>query len=688
MTPSASGSRPVALGPGSQTTPPIADARDPFNRLYLPLLEHIGTPVWILNLDPLRFVWANQSALECWNVQSIEQLQARNLEQELPAAVLRRLQMYGKEFLQGTARFTELWSVQPCSMPKVLRVTLSGMRLPGGRTLVCCEALNEQLLLPESVRSVEALWHTPVMITLYDSKGIPLYQNPAARKAVSDADIPLYQRFATEDAYARFVEALEEQDHERLVTQMQTARGKRWHEITACRCFDPVTGEHALLLSEFDISYLKETEAKADYFTHHDPLTGLPNRTQVNRQFQAHLDDCVARNETAALLFIDLDRFKNVNDSLGHSLGDELLVIVAARLRSALRETEEVARLGGDEFLVMVTLPNNSNETINVIAKRLHDVLSKPISVGGRELTMTFSIGISRFPQDGTDMQTLMQNADLAMYQAKREGRNQSVYFKTQMTTAAQSRMDLETRLRQALEGDDFQLYFQPRLAVRSNKVVGAEALIRWCDREKGLISPAAFIPICEDTGLIVPLSNWVLEAACRQERAWQATGRKLSVSINVSARQFLDKQFLKTTESILAKTGADPRHLELELTESLLVGNDDNTIKTLMALVDMGFRIAIDDFGTGYSNLAYLHRYPISCLKIDRSFISSNDTPRAITEMIIAMGKMLKVTFVAEGVETEEQLAWLRTLECHEYQGYLFSPPVPVAKFEALLDR
>ncbi|MFH1813891.1 MAG: EAL domain-containing protein [Pseudomonadota bacterium] len=434
-----------------------------------------------------------------------------------------------------------------------------------------------------------------------------------------------------------------------------------------------------------DISELKRSEAKLDYLAHHDPLTDLPNRLLMQSRIQ-HAIERAARNRChLALLFIDLDRFKNVNDSLGHPAGDELLAAIAKRLRSRLREVDTLARLGGDEFVLLIeemTVP----EDAAIVAQMLIDLLTAPFSLSqGSEIYIGASIGISVFPDDGSNVTELIQHSDVAMYQAKEAGRGAFRFYTEAMSRAAQDRLHLDTRLRRALERGEFTLHYQPQIDMASGRLTGAEALVRWIDPEEGVISPARFIPVAEETGLIVPIGEWVLRTACAQVRAWRDAGQVLTVAVNLSARQLQQADLAQRVAALMAEFGIGPNWLEFELTESMLAGEQASTEMRLRELKALGIALSIDDFGTGYSSLAYLKRFPIDVLKIDQSFVRDiphdrNDMEIAAT--IIAMAHTLKMRVVAEGVETLEQLAFLKERDCDAWQGYLYSKPLPGEEF------
>ncbi len=440
-----------------------------------------------------------------------------------------------------------------------------------------------------------------------------------------------------------------------------------------------------------DITERKEAEKRIMHLATHDVLTNLPNRTLLHERIthalaQAHSSGCYV-----AVIFIDLDKFKVINDSLGHDTGDLLLQEVAKKLSVSLREQDTVARQGGDEFIVV--LPElKHTEDAAVAAQKLLSVLSEPFMVKTYELHTGASMGISIYPDDGQDVEALMKGSDTAMYHAKENGRNNYQFFAAHMHAIAAERLSLETKLRHALERDEFMLYYQPIVLCDSGEVIGAEALLRWQQPQLGWVSPAKFIPVAEDTGLIGPLGAWVFRIACLQVRAWLDAGYVLPrVAVNLSTRQFRQKNLIEVISQAMSETGIGPQHIEIEITESLLMERADEAVVKLKELSGMGIRISIDDFGTGYSSLSYLKRFPIDKLKIDQSFVRDVDTDpddAAIVIAIIAMAHSLNVKVVAEGVETAEQLAFLQRHGCDECQGYYFSRPLPALDVARQLPR
>jgi diguanylate cyclase (GGDEF)-like protein/PAS domain S-box-containing protein len=438
-----------------------------------------------------------------------------------------------------------------------------------------------------------------------------------------------------------------------------------------------------------DISDRKGAEERIQYLATHDGLTGLPNRVMFGQLLGLAIETARRYDRKAAVLFIDLDRFKVINDTLGHEAGDVLLREMAARLRECLRASDVVARLGGDEFVVLLQ-EINSAEQATVVARNILSVVMKPVDILGQECRVTASIGICMHPADGQDDHAIMKNADMAMYLAKEEGKNTFAFFSERMKPQSIERLTLETSLRRALELEEFALHYQAKVDFKTGVITGVEALLRWHNPELGAISPARFIPLAEETGLIVPIGKWVLRTACRQSVAWRNEGLPpVRMSVNLSMRQLNDEGLVREIAAVLAETGMEPSMLELEVTESSIMHNAARAVDVLTAIKDLGVRLAIDDFGTGYSSLAHLKRFPIDTLKVDRSFIREvpNDAEdKAIAEAIIAMGKTLSLTVVAEGVETPQQQAFLSEKLCDEMQGYYFSTPVAAQDFAELL--
>ncbi len=433
-----------------------------------------------------------------------------------------------------------------------------------------------------------------------------------------------------------------------------------------------------------EVAERQQAEERVMHLANHDALTGLPNRRLLIDRLGQALALAHRENHQVAVLFMDLDRFKTINDSLGHMTGDALLQNVARRLSETLREGDTVSRLGGDEFVVV--LPSlDQPKAAEKVALKLVDALAPPIHLGGQELRVSASIGISLFPEDGRDTETLLRNADSAMYHAKDMGRNNYQFFMEQMNVAAAERLRLENDLHRALERQEFELHFQPRVSVANGLACGIEALIRWRHPERGLVLPGHFIPVAEDTGLIVPIGEWVINEACRQGTAWCAAGLpQIPVAVNLSPRQFRQSNLVDTVARAIERHGWPCKLLELEITEGVLMQQTSETLKTLEALNRLGVGLAIDDFGTGYSSLSYLKRFPVDFLKIDQSFvrdIAVDPDDATIVTAIIGLAHSLGLTVVAEGVENASQLDFIREAGCDEAQGYHIGRPMPAGQ-------
>lgn len=506
-----------------------------------------------------------------------------------------------------------------------------------------------------------------------------------------DDACPLHETMLTDNV------ALEEHIH-------YDAYGKKlYFEVSTTPIHDSTGKIIQVIHLARDITERKKAEEQIKHLAYYDNVTGLPNRTFYKELLARAIAYAKRNDQILATLFIDLDSFKQVNDTLGHDIGDQLLKAVGERLTKSLRKSDEVARmdseqtidtvsrLGGDEFIVLLR-GIAKIEDAAIVAKRILKDISEPLELGGHEVSTTASIGISIYPTDGEDVKSLMKSADLAMYHAKDKGKNNSQFYSKTMNVTVLKRLVIENDLRKAIERNEFMLYYQPKVAVKNQKIVGAEALLRWKHPESGIVSPMEFIPVAEETGLILPIGEWVIRTACSQNKEWQKSGfEPMSIAVNLSNRQFEQPNLLEIIIRILKDVDMATKYVELEITESTLMKSPDTAISILNELKDIGITISIDDFGTGYSSLEYLKRIPLNSLKVAYPFIkniltSADDA--AIAKTIITLAHSMNLNVIAEGVETEQQLKFLQELGCDEVQGYLFSRPLPADEFTKLLEK
>ncbi|MGF7173772.1 bifunctional diguanylate cyclase/phosphodiesterase [Azospirillum doebereinerae] len=574
-----------------------------------------------------------------------------------------------------------------------LFLLLRAMSATRARALVLAERMTESLMRRDAERK-QLFTQAPLGIALIDRDGRMIDANPAfaraaglEREALAGLDLRL--RAADPAVLAALDTAIRGESGKLETDQPLLVGGRRNHFSLH---FQPVTAHGELLfvlVFAEDIGEKRRAEQHIQYLAHFDALTGLPNRVLLFDRIAQALREARRDGGKVGVLFIDLDRFKVINDSLGHSFGDEVLRSVAKRLQSGLRESDTVGRLGGDEFLIVVRRMNEPGDAA-AIAEKVVAHLASPFAVGGQSFVVTPSVGISLYPDDADDVEGLIRCADIAMYSAKEQGRNGYRFVTKEMGAKSRERMDLEGSLRQAIRDGELFLVYQPQVDTIDGRLVGLEALVRWRHPQEGLIMPGRFLPVAEETGLVVAMGDWVLFEACAQIRRWRDRfGLDVPVAVNVSGAQFRDGQLPAKVAHALEANGLSGPELEIEVTESTLIEDVPAAAETLAALKARGVLIALDDFGTGYSSLSYLHRFPIDKLKIDRSFIhdlSTGASNASVPRAIVGLGRSLGLSVIAEGVETEEQLQLLRDLSCESYQGFLFSRPVPVEQVDALL--
>ncbi|OHC62061.1 MAG: hypothetical protein A2045_04115 [Rhodocyclales bacterium GWA2_65_20] len=538
-----------------------------------------------------------------------------------------------------------------------------------------------------------------IIITRHEPGGNPVvYVNPAFQRITG---------YTAEEAVGRDCRFLHGSDHDQpalegiraalrerreghaLLKNYRKDGSQFWNDLHIAPVLDDAGQVSHYVGIQNDVTEQIRYQQELEFQANHDTLTGLANRNLLKDRIAQTIAYATRYQKALAVVFIDLDDFKFVNDSLGHPTGDQLLQMAAERLRLCVRDSDTLARVGGDEF-VLVLFDHAADEPVAETLQRVLAAIARPFQIGQHEFNLSCSIGYALLPSDGETPETLLKHADIAMYHAKAQGKNNIQPYCADLNARIDQRLRLEADLRRAIENDQFFLCYQPQIGLAGDDVIGVEALIRWRHPEHGVISPLSFIPLAEETGLIVPIGDWVLRTACVQARAWQAAGLPPTrVSVNLSARQFMQKNLAQSVRSALAESGLDPRRLELEITESMIMHNAELFIATLRELKSIGVDLAIDDFGTGYSSLSYLKRFPVDRLKIDQSFVRDLDADAdsaAIAQAVITLGHNLGLRVIAEGVETTPQLEFLRSNSCDEIQGYYYSKPLPDAELRKFL--
>lgn len=648
------------------------------------VLRRLTAPFWIFDIDRSRILFANASACLLWQAKDEAELYARDLTQNMSAMVSKRLQQYRVDFIERDATFTEQWTLYPNGEPTSVMVVYKGYRLSDGRMGMQCEVVERSDNAPENLRSAEALLHTDVMITLYSFNDEMLYMNPAARNAAMRSKHKFSDLFLNAKDHENTLLAIEKTGEHRLVSRVFTGVGPRWYDLSAKRCTDAVTGEPALLVTAIDVSELKVARDKAKFFADRDQLTGCYNRTFIQHHFETLVNAQIGK---CALIYFDIDKFKNINDGFGHEMGDVVLRKLASRARKLIRIGDVMARLGGDEFVMLLHDIQNERNLDHKV-NDLRRAFSAPIHHGGTHLSVTVSMGVTIFEPKNVEFDNALRDADVALYISKQDGRDKATYFSEEIGAKVKERRLFEADIKRGIEGDEFVLYYQPRIDLRSGRIVSAEALVRWEHPQQGLVPPDRFIPICEDTGMIERLGQRVLEMGCQQAMKWSREGVDIGVSINISPRQFQNNQLLKTLEKFAQIPGFPRQKVELEITENVLIGDRDRIADKLHTITKLGYRIAIDDFGTGYSNLSYISQFPLNCIKIDKSFISQLPRSGPIIQLILTLAKQVNAIAVAEGVETQQEYDWLLAESCDQVQGYYLSKAVPVDALMATVEK
>ncbi len=644
----------------------------------------LQTPIWVFDIDNARVVFANAQACHMWQAKTEKELRERDMSQDMSPTVSKRLKQYQADFLERDAYFKEMWTLYPNGVPTSVMVVFRGFRLLDGRMAMQCEVLGQADDEPENLRSAEALLHTDVMITLYAVNGPPLYMNPAARNATDDSSKTLSNLFVDQTDYDLMMFELDGAGEHRQVAKVSSGNQERWFDLSAKQCSDAVTGEPAILLTAIDVSELKIARDKARYLADRDQLTGCYNRAFLQK-FMGRLGR--KGSLKSALLYFDVDRFKQINDTFGHELGDIVLRELAQRSQKAMEPKGIVVRLGGDEFVVLFENIDDDEEFM-LHVERLFADISSPIFSGTTSFSVHASMGIAVFDPSQSDLDTVLRQADIALYASKKGGRNRYTVYDEEMGLAAQERVKLEYQIKEAIDNQEFLLHLQPRIDVKSGQIVSAEGLARWEHPRRGLMMPNTFIPICEETGMIEKLGQQVLEMGFDLASRWRDANIDCSLSVNISPRQFANDRMMDALRAYSEQPGFPHGKIELEVTETVLIGDHHDIAARLQRITDMGYQVAIDDFGTGYSNLSYISRFPLNCLKIDRSFVSQLPASGPIIRLILALGKQIGATIVAEGVETKEQYDWLCEHDCDQIQGYWVARPAPLEAFEALFNK
>ena len=643
------------------------------------MARRLQVPIWIYDVDNNRVLHANQSACDLWQAKSEAELQERNFGADMSPTVLNRLKQYQAAFLERDAEFTEQWTLYPNGTPKSVLIIYRGYLTQDGRMAMQCEAVSEAVQTPQNLRSAEALLYTDVKITLFSREGPPLYMNPAAQSVFPSNLRNFADLIVDPNVHQKLLSQVDVLGEFSIVTKVKTLEGTRWFDLTGKKCIDAVTGKPAILLTAFDVSELKEARDTAYRLANHDQLTDLHNRAYLQHFYEA----LVERQDTEeyAAVFFDVDRFKLINDRHGHAAGDTVLQHIARQCRAIIGVDDLVARIGGDEFVIIMS-GTRKRAALDARIADLRLAISRPILHNQTLVDVEISIGVATFSPRLSSFESVLRKADLALYASKENGRNQVTFFTEEMGAASRTREQIEVELKHAVKHNEFTLFYQPRLDIASNKIIGAEGLVRWNHPMRGLIMPNDFIPICEETGLIDELGRLVLELGCRQAIAWHEAGLELEISLNVSPRQFNDRALLGTLEYFAKLPNFPVGKVELEITENALIGDHNAIADKLRIISALGFSIAIDDFGSGYSNLSYISRFPLSCLKIDRSFIEQLPQSGPIVRLILTLGQQLGATVVSEGIETHEQLRWLHQNDCNQAQGYLIARPLPLEDF------
>lgn len=646
----------------------------------LAVFEQSRTATWVYDFDLHRIIWANASALALWEAPDLAELAARDLGADMSSSVRMRLGQMAYELARG-AVVDEPWTIYPHGLPRPLICRFRGCRGADGRVAMLAEGTRVGTEEHSLLSAAQVMVYTTAMVSTYAADGSCTWANLAARTAFPGRQQADLARFLSPSIRAAL-------SGERLTTEgtylseVMTSRGVRVHEVSIRMGHDPLVGAANYVITETDVTDQENAKRDLESLASRDVLTGLRNRGYLAAAASGHMGVHAAQGLGSALMLLDLDRFKFVNDTLGHGAGDRLLQEIADRLIQALPPGTPLSRLGGDEFCAL--LPHEGEKRLLRLANAVQKALNRPLRVQGNDLSVSASIGLACSDGD-TSFDELLRQADLALFVAKGNGGAEACIFRPAMAARSERFLRIEAELTEALRRRRLELFYQPRLSLRTGKIVAAEALIRINDPTGRASMPSDFIPVAEATGSIAPIGRWALRAAAGHLLDLRATGAQIDLSVNVSPKQFADPAFLAQLRQTRRRIAPVSGTIELEITESVLVDHDRRLQKVLGQIAAMGYTFAIDDFGTAYSNLAGLTRYPISCIKIDRTLIAHAEF-RALVSAVLTLARVFGAKVVAEGVETEAQRSWLQDNGCDEFQGFLFSRPVPFAELQRLI--
>ncbi len=644
----------------------------------LRILQASRTAYWVYDIDAARIPWANDAALTLWEAPDCATLAARDLAADMSSSVRERLEISRPTLARGES-FDEPWTIYPRGTPRPLVSRLRGFRLADGRIAMLVEANPVGADEHSLVVSAQALLYTAAMVSTYALDGTCTYANLAALKSFPGRQQSDLSRFLGPTIRA----ALSGGAEGTYLSEVTTARGVRVHEVAIRMGHDPVDGTPNHVITETDVTDQENAKRDLEALASRDALTGLRNRAYLAAAASGHLGTFAAQGQRAALMLLDLDRFKFVNDTLGHAAGDRLLQEIAERLTRALPPGTPLSRLGGDEFCCLIA--HDGERALLRQVNAMLRAMARPLRVEGNELSVSASVGLALADGPDTSFEELLRQADLALFEAKGNGGAEAQLYRPALAERSQRFLMIEAELSDALRRRRLELFYQPRISLKTGKIVAAEALIRINSPGGRGVLPSEFIPVAEATGRIAPIGRWALREAARHLAELRSAGAGLHLSVNVSPKQFTDPAFLNQLRQSRRLLEPCAAVIELEITESVLADHDKRLQKVMRQIAELGYTFAIDDFGTAYSNLAGISRYPVNCIKIDRTLIAHPEF-RALVSAVLALARAFGAKVVAEGVETEEQRDWLQAADCDEFQGFLFSRPVPFTELQRLI--